>query len=184
MKILIADDEELGRSALKNIIFHIGHEVIEASNGDEAWVEFIRHRPRIVISDLQMPLLSGVDFCRKIRQKKDAPYTYFILVSGQAMNSEIYQDAMEKEVDDFLLKPIRLVDIRNRLRVAERILGLTKRVHELETCVPICSYCKRIRRSDGEYEKLETYINGHSELSFSHGICPDCMENKFSEKGT
>ncbi len=48
-------------------------------------------------------------------------------------------------------------------------------VSVLSGLLPICSYCKRIRDDEGYWEQVDTYIREHSGVSFSHGICPECM---------
>ncbi|MCB2182112.1 MAG: hypothetical protein KQH63_08820 [Desulfobulbaceae bacterium] len=55
---------------------------------------------------------------------------------------------------------------------------LQKALDEIKTLrgiIPICSYCHSIRDDEGAWKRLETYVSDHSEASFSHGICPDCM---------
>src|SRR5437762_3570058 len=76
--------------------------------------------------------------------------------------------------DDFIAKPVDPDELRARLKVAERILGLRKEIEQLEVLLPICSYCKRIRNDKEEWEPLEQYIEQHFEQLLSHGICPDC----------
>ncbi|ADH85355.1 PAS sensor protein [Desulfurivibrio alkaliphilus AHT 2] len=51
----------------------------------------------------------------------------------------------------------------------------------LRGIIPICSFCKKIRDEQGAWSKLEQYISRHSEALFSHGICPDCMEEHYLE---
>ena len=58
---------------------------------------------------------------------------------------------------------------------------LEEEVTILEGLLPICSYCKKIRDEDGTWDQLERYITHHSEATFSHGICPDCLEKHFPE---
>ncbi len=60
------------------------------------------------------------------------------------------------------------------MTVAERILGLRRELQQLEVLLPICSYCKRIRNDDDQWETLESYIEQRFETQFSHGICPEC----------
>lgn len=179
MKILIADDSETSRKIWKHMLAGLGHEVFEAVDGNMAFEEFQKHRPRVILSDWQMPGMNGPDLCAKIREGKDANYTYFILITGDKESQENYQQAMDKEVDDFFTKSVKAEELRNRLRVAERILGLTERIEVLESFVPICAYCKKIRRDDGMYEPVEKFIQkrstNRSQMQFSHGICPDCM---------
>jgi hypothetical protein len=57
-------------------------------------------------------------------------------------------------------------------------------VKQLSGLLPICSYCKRIRRDDGDYwQQLESYLSDHSEAEFSHGVCPDCYERAKRDLG-
>jgi len=46
----------------------------------------------------------------------------------------------------------------------------------LRGLLPICAWCKRIRDENGDWHAVETYVQNHSEASFTHGICPDCVE--------
>ncbi len=54
-------------------------------------------------------------------------------------------------------------------------------IKELEGILPICVHCKKIRDNGAEWQKLEAYIEKHSEAQFSHAICPDCMERLYPE---
>jgi len=54
-------------------------------------------------------------------------------------------------------------------------------IHVLQGLLPICAHCKSIRDETGDWHKLETYITGHSPVSFTHGICPPCLETHYPE---
>ena len=54
-------------------------------------------------------------------------------------------------------------------------------IKTLEGLVPICSHCKKIRDDKGYWNHLETYLDKHSEATFSHGICPDCIKEHFPD---
>ena len=57
-------------------------------------------------------------------------------------------------------------------------------LHEVKTLrgmLPICSFCKKIRDDEGYWNKLETYIHNHSEVEFSHSICPECAKKYYPE---
>ena len=54
-------------------------------------------------------------------------------------------------------------------------------VKRLQGVIPICMYCKQIRRDDQSWERLETYLSEHSEVVFSHGLCSDCERLHFPE---
>jgi hypothetical protein len=60
-------------------------------------------------------------------------------------------------------------------RTSRQTQELEKKVRKLEGVLPICAACKRIRNEHGVYEQMEAYITNHSEASFTHGLCPDCV---------
>jgi len=182
MKILIADDDDSFRESLKFMVAALGHEPVEAADGASAWEQFRSAKPLIVVSDWMMPGLDGLALCRKIREGFRGDYTYFILLTGMMTTRKDFLGAMEAGVDDFLTKPPDAETFRARLRVAERILSLTGRISRLESFLPICVYCRRIRREDGGYEALDAYLSKRSRLEFSHGICPACMAQHHPEE--
>jgi hypothetical protein len=55
------------------------------------------------------------------------------------------------------------------------------RVKQLEGIIAICAYCKKIRNDTNSWDQLETYISSHSEVLFSHGICPECYQQQMDE---
>jgi hypothetical protein len=65
-------------------------------------------------------------------------------------------------------------------RTSRQTQELEKEVRKLEGILPICAACKRIRNEKGVYEQMETYITNHSEASFTHGLCPECLPKYFS----
>ena len=63
----------------------------------------------------------------------------------------------------------------NKALIAELEHSLSE-IKELQGILPICSYCKQIRDDDGYWQQLETYISQNSLAKFTHGICPNCIE--------
>lgn len=55
-----------------------------------------------------------------------------------------------------------------------------KKIRVLRGLIPICCSCKKIRDDNGYWNKLEHYIEAHSEAEFTHGVCPECETNMFS----
>lgn len=173
ISVLVVDDDPVSSAQLSAIARAGGYEVKGAQNGREAWELLQLARVPIVISDWYMPEMDGPELCRRIRARTGEPYVYFILVTSRGGKQQ-YLAGMEAGADDFIAKPVDPDELRARLTVAERILGLRKELAQLEILLPICSYCKRIRNDREEWENLETYIETHFERMLTHSICPDC----------
>jgi sigma-B regulation protein RsbU (phosphoserine phosphatase) len=176
MKILIAEDEPVAGKILKHALESSGHEVTVTYDGVQAWEAFDRDPVRVVVSDWLMPVLDGLGFCQKVRERKKTLYTYFILLTSQETTQENYDLASDAGVDDFLSKPLDRPTIRMRLRVAERILAFTTEIRQLKDLIPICTYCRKIRNDGNYWQLVETYIKEQTGSNFTHSVCPTCVE--------
>ncbi len=174
MKILAVEDDAVARAVLHRALRRLGHEVVEAPDGEAAWASLAKEPVRVVVSDWMMPRADGLELCRRIRRRAAQDYVYFILLTGRDATEENQRAAADAGVDDFLTKPLDLAELWMRLRVAERILGYTKQVRQLEELLPICSYCKKIRDDQNYWQQMEGYINERTGSEFSHSVCPDC----------
>src|SRR6266513_1408557 len=161
--VLVVDDDAVSSSQLGALAKAAGYEVKTATNGREAWELLQLARIPIVISDWYMPEMDGPELCRRIRARPREPYVYFILVTARGGKQQ-YLAGMEAGADDFIAKPFDPDELRARL----------KELQQLEVLLPICSYCKRIRNDNQEWESLERYIETHFERLVTHSICPDC----------
>ena len=176
MKILAVEDDAVARAVLRQALRRLGHDALEARDGDAAW-EILQAEPvRVVVSDWMMPNSDGLDLCRRIRSRTNVDYTYFILLTSRDASPENQTAAADAGVDDFLTKPLDLAELWTRLRVAERILKYTTQVRQLEEMLPICSYCKKIRDDHNYWQQLEGYISERTGSDFSHSVCPDCFD--------
>ena len=175
VSVLIVDDDPVSRAQLAALAKAAGYGVNVAAHGREAWEILQFARVPVVVSDWYMPEMDGVDLCRRIRARLDAPYVYFILITARGGKQQ-YLTGMEAGADDFIAKPVDPDELKARLTVAERILGLRRELQQLAGLLPICAYCKRIRDDAEHWSSLEGYIEKRSEAQFSHGICPDCYK--------
>jgi DNA-binding response OmpR family regulator len=176
MKVLAVEDDNVSRAVLRRSLERLGHEVFEARDGIEAWKVWLVEKPRVVVSDWQMPALDGLNLCRRFRSQQGQDYVYFILLTGRGDSGSNRRSAAEAGVDDFLTKPVDLSALWMRLRVAERILKYTTQVHRLEEMMPMCSYCKKIRDDKNYWQQIESYINERTGTEISHSVCPDCYQ--------
>ena len=114
--ILVVDDEQSYRDALSVALQREGFIVETAADGVEAIVKFDSTRPSLVLLDVMLPQMSGVDVCREIRTRSQVP-----IIMVTARNAEI--DAvvgLEVGADDYVTKPFRLRELVARVRAAMR----------------------------------------------------------------
>jgi DNA-binding response OmpR family regulator len=175
VKILAVEDDAVARAVLRQALQKLGHEVIEAKDGREAWASMEAEPVRVIVSDWKMPNLSGLELCRRLRARAGEEYVYFILITANSADSANRIEAADAGVDDFLSKPLNVEELWMRLRVAERILQFATQVRLLEELLPICSYCKKIRDDQNYWQQMEGYINERTGSEFSHSVCPDCV---------
>lgn len=175
MKVLVAEDDPIARRVLEAALVKLGHEPVSAEDGEAAWKIFQTEPVRVVVSDWRMPRLDGLELCRRIRARP-GNYTYFILLTQMAATDPNLSATTEAGVDDFLAKPVESSQLWMRLRVAERILGFTTEIQQLESILPICGYCKKVRDDKNYWQQIEAYFNQHTGAKFSHGVCPDCYD--------
>jgi putative two-component system response regulator len=126
MRVLLVEDDPDTMELLENALVHFGYEVTSAGNGLEA-LELMRsdHYP-LIISDWEMPEMSGIELCREVRQRMSSSYTYFILLTMRSGTHHVV-DALHAGADEFLSKPFDPHELQMRLQVAERILSLESR---------------------------------------------------------
>lgn len=177
MKILVVEDDRVSRIVLTELLSKSGHEVRAVENGQLAWDLYSSEPVPMLISDWMMPVLDGLQLCRKIRAEKRASYTYIILLTALSGKAN-YLEGMEAGADDFVVKPFDVDELHARLRAAERILTLQHEVRQLRGLLPICSYCKKIRDDRNIWTQLEQYVTEHSGALFSHSLCPDCYDTE------
>ena len=109
MRVLIVDDDEISRELLSEAIAGSGYEVELACNGREA-LEFLRNGLyHMVISDWEMPEMSGIELCRKIRERHFSGYVYTVLVTARD-GSEHAVEGLSAGADDFITKPFAPLD--------------------------------------------------------------------------
>lgn len=190
MKVLIAEDDPVSRRLLQAALAKWGYEVTVTTNGREAWNALQNpNAPSLLVLDWLMPEMDGVEVCREARKSDALKSSYIILLTSRGSKEDIVQ-GLEAGADDYVTKPFDHGELRARVQVGSRVIqlqsALADRVNELEEAManvkqlqgllPICCYCKKIRDDGNYWHRVESYITGHANVRFSHGICPDCSE--------
>ena len=129
MNILVVDDARDMQLILRRILTLMGHQVVLADHGQEAWELLQKHNFQVVISDWVMPVMDGPTLCRTIRSAELPHYVYIILLTGMSGRQNLIL-GMDAGADDFSTKPIVREELEVRLRAAQRVLNLEKTLEE------------------------------------------------------
>lgn len=177
MRALIADDDHVSALVVARAVerrWQVPVEVVH--DGDAAWAALNAGTPpSLAIVDWMMPGMDGLELCRRIRKSPACAQMYVILLTARDSRADIVDSA---ELGARVQAGIRILSLQSQLnaRIGELQQTLAA-VRQLKGLLPICCYCKRIRKDEDYWQQLETYISDHSDAEFSHGICPECLVN-------
>jgi AmiR/NasT family two-component response regulator len=190
--VLIAEDEYLISLDVSHAATVAGFEVVGvASNGEQA-IDMVRHlSPQALILDIKMPKLDGLATARKIRDETPLP----VVIMTAYETQEFLAEAKKAGVGAYLVKPpkaamlqravelavARHADLMELRRINRELEQAQQRANILEGFLPICASCKKVRDDQGYWQQVEAYISQHSNIQFSHGICPDCIRILYPE---
>ena len=192
MKILVADDDAIGRRVLERALGKSGHEVLVVPDGAEAWrVLSGPDSPALAILDWMMPGLTGVEVCRKVRAAVWAVDPYLIVLTSRGSSEDVVT-ALQAGANDYVTKPFEIEELRARVSVGERVVTLQQQlsdrvraleeafahVHQLQGLIPICAWCGQVRNDGNFWEQVSSYLEKRSGLQFTHAICPPCREKE------
>ncbi len=209
MKILLVDDEKSMRLLLDGFLRQCGYtDILSAPSAHKAYetLSEIADSPDadevdLILMDINMPGINGIEACRHIKADLGHPDIQVIMVTG-VDDVNTLAEAFNVGAMDYIKKPIVTEDLRARVQSAlamkqlidfqkNTIAELTEKKDELSRALqdvkvlqgmlPICSTCKKIRNDSGSWDVMEAYISAHSDATFSHGICPVCVNKEFPD---
>ena len=190
MRVLIADDETASRRMLERALTRWSYEVVSATDGEQAWALLQQpDPPTIMVLDWLMPRLDGIAMCRRVRAHPLLRSAYVILLTSRTAKEDVVE-GLQAGADDYVTKPFDTSELRARMQVGVRVVKLQNalaervrdledalsRVKQLQGLLPICCYCKKIRDDKNYWHQVESYVGLHTDVRFSHGICPDCSD--------
>jgi DNA-binding response OmpR family regulator len=192
VQLLIADDDPVLRRMLGAAVRNWGFDPAEAADGREALARLRRpDAPKVAVLDWVMPGLDGPDVCRQVRERPTPEPPYLILLTANDTKRDVIA-GLQAGANDYVTKPFDVDELRARLGVARNVVELqatlATRVRELEdalsqvkqlqSLIPICAYCKKIRDDANYWQQVDSYLAHHSGIRFTHGICPDCLDRE------
>jgi hypothetical protein len=105
---------------------------------------------------------------------------YYDLIEKVVIISHRYEHLQVDEfftLTCFLSLALAVFSVRRWLELRKAL----SEIRQLRGLIPICSGCKKIRDDEGYWHQIEMYFHDHSEVEFSHGICPDCIEKLYPD---
>ena len=121
-KILVVDDEWELRNLLTEFLTGDGYDVIQASNGEEALELAEKEEPQVILLDVNMPGIDGIEVCRRLKEEDKTRFIPIIMVTALEDRDV---DAFVEGADDFVTKPFSLVELSFRVKSMLRIKYLT-----------------------------------------------------------
>jgi CheY-like chemotaxis protein len=118
--VLVADDDPDIRTMVRMLLELDGHRVLEARDGTSAWEMIQSHRPAVVVADVQMPGLTGLQLCRKVKDSVYSSVRVIVYTAGMASR----EDSLSAGCDGYFLKTDPLPNLRDAVRYCYD-LGLT-----------------------------------------------------------
>jgi AmiR/NasT family two-component response regulator len=191
-KVLIAEDDPLVSESVASLLRQAGHSVIGcAYDGHEA-VEMTKTiKPELVLMDINMPGIDGIEATRQII--RECPTPVVILTAYESV--DFINRATKAGVAAYVVKPPRIIELNRVMTIAAARFGdivrletlnqqLSEALEQVKTLsglIPICASCKKIRDDDGYWNQVDTYLKRHTDVEFTHGVCPACALKMYGE---
>src|ERR1039458_9221788 len=150
-RILIADDDADDLHMYSEFLRAEGYEVWEASTGQEGLQVARERRPDLVLLDVMLPDLSGIEVCRQIKADPALSDTFVVLFSGHATSVAHKVEGLDLGADDYLVKIVQADEFQARIRAIARLQHATA----------------ALRASEEHYRELATIVESSEDAIFS-----------------
>jgi putative two-component system response regulator len=151
--ILVVDDEPANRELMIELLQPQGYKIVTAVDGQTALEEFARNQPDLVLLDIMMPRVDGVEVCRRLKRNPESRLTPIVLVTALSAKEDRVR-GIEAGADDFLNKPVDRIELLARVR---SLLNLKAYTDELERAESVLFALAR------SIEGKDPYTGGHCE---------------------
>jgi diguanylate cyclase (GGDEF)-like protein len=126
-QVLVVDDSPVYRKLVEQALESEAYTLLFAKDGREALHLFLKHAPSMVITDVMMPDVSGLELCGRIRGDEQRAYTYIILITTASGKEDLVK-GLAAGADDYLTKPFDPMELRARIGVGRRIIDLHREI--------------------------------------------------------
>jgi len=175
--VMLIDDEAIILKTMASKLANEGFTVLAAATGMEALEILSRQTVHMVITDLMMPDMNGIEVLERVKEY-NKEIAVIILTGYGELTSAV--EALRLGAEDYLLKPCDLNELLFRMYKCFENQSLKEMVQRYEEILPICLECKRIRDDShsepgkGPWISIEKYLTRKAGNHMSHGYCPEC----------
>lgn len=157
-KLIVVDDYAPNANGLRDLLAATGYSVRVAHNGADALRLVAEDPPDLILVDVVMPGMSGVDLCRAIKARGGTRLTPVVLVTGSNDRSH-RMEGLEAGADDFLAKPVDVQELRTRVRSLLRVKQLTDELESTEAIITMLGHIVEARDpyTEGHCQRLAEY---------------------------
>ena len=131
MRVIFADDDPTARALLSAVLEELGHDAVGFEDGELAWDAYRTDPTPLVIVDLRMPGLDGLELCQRIRAHEAGPATFVLVVTAHDDPAAL-KAVLAAGADDYIAKPGSPTSLRARIEIAERRLRQTAALRAAE----------------------------------------------------
>lgn len=124
-KLLVVDDAETIRSFMSMLLKNAGYDVIQASNGLEGLRLACEEKPDLILLDIEMPLMDGIECCRQIKQDATCEDIRIIMVTTLSKYSKV-TEAFKAGADDYIVKPVDPKELRDKVQELVKFIEMRK----------------------------------------------------------
>ena len=178
--ILVVDDNSQNVQVLGSLLESNGYRVAIAMSGKQALVFMESNQPDLILLDVMMPELNGYEVCKSLKAKEDTELIPVIFLTANS-DTENLVKGFEAGGVDYITKPFNTVELLTRVKTQIKLKKTIEENLALRGIIPICANCKKIKNDEGYWQQVEIYIEKHSKVEFSHGLCEDCNKKLYGE---
>jgi sigma-B regulation protein RsbU (phosphoserine phosphatase) len=167
MRVLFADDDAIVRTLLAAVLTHLGHEPIGVADGARAWELFQESPAPLVVLDVDLRDLDGLELCRRIRAHEAGRETFVVALTASD-GPEALASVLDAGADEYVLKPASPENLRARLQIAARRIAQDGARREAEAALARARWLAWIGETtialEHEINNPLSALLGHAEL--------------------
>ena len=193
--VLVVDDQPVNLSLISKILQDLPIRIIKAQSGKEAVEIAAKEKLALILMDVQMPGMDGFETADIIKKLDKTETTPIIFITAVGADIDNIHRGYEAGGVDYIVKPVTPFVLKSKVQIFldmdekyeeidKMLLALEEKnktfkdtldnIRQNSGVIPICSWCRKIRNDDGEWEQIESYIKHLSDADVTHGVCPHC----------